>query len=154
MASHQPTPSASVEEQIGYLFKVVQTALRSSMDAALADIGLTTPIYAALASLHAWPDMSKADLARRCFVRPQSMTRVLAAMTEDGLIERRPHPQHGRVLQTRLTERGESVLARADEAVGAVVEHMLDGISTRDRRTFLRLLERSRDQLASATPAQ
>jgi DNA-binding MarR family transcriptional regulator len=144
MASMQP----SVEEQIGYLFKVVQTALRGAMDAALGEVGISTPVYAALTALHQQPGMSKADLARRCFVRPQSMTRVLAAMTADDLIERRPHPGHGRVLQTRLTEHGVVVLARAEALVSALVEDMLAGTGQRERRAFLAMLERCRDQLA------
>jgi DNA-binding MarR family transcriptional regulator len=138
-----------VEEQIGYLFKVVQTALRDVMDSALADLEISTPEYAALTVVDRLPDISKADLARHCFVRPQSMTRMLAHMIETGLIIRSAHPRHGRILQTRLTDEGSRRLALAHAAVTKIVTQMLEGVDPVDRALFRDLLLASRDGLAS-----
>lgn len=119
------------------------------MDRTLKESGLTTPEYAVLAALAHDPGISRADLARQVFVRPQSMTRVLASMTEAGLVQSTPHPDHGRVLQTRLTERGIAALAAAEVSVGHLVAQMLAGTGRRERTAFLRMLEGCRDRLRS-----
>jgi DNA-binding MarR family transcriptional regulator len=52
------------------------------------------------------PGSSGADLARACNTTPQAMNGVLATLARDGLVERRPHPTHGRILQVALTGEG------------------------------------------------
>jgi DNA-binding MarR family transcriptional regulator len=58
-------------------------------------------------------------------------------MDSAGLLSRRPHPKHGRVLQAYLTETGEEVMSRAHEIVEAIEQRMLAGL---DRYERLRLL--------------
>ncbi len=50
--------------------------------------------------------MTTADLARAEAVKPQSMGASLAALEEDGLVQRRPHPTDGRQLLYGLTDAG------------------------------------------------
>ncbi|MFK0166927.1 MarR family winged helix-turn-helix transcriptional regulator [Rhizobium sp. NPDC090279] len=50
--------------------------------------------------------MTIADLARAEAVKPQSMGMTLAAMEEEGLVERRPDPNDGRQILFGLTEEG------------------------------------------------
>jgi len=61
--------------------------------------------------------MSGADLARACNTTPQAMNGVLATLERDGLVERHPHPTHGRILQVTLTREGERRLKAATPAV-------------------------------------
>jgi DNA-binding MarR family transcriptional regulator len=152
MTHVQQFDPTELDTKIGYLFKVVQTGLREAMDGALEDLGLTTPIYAALTVLHQHPDISKADLARFCFVRPQSMTRLMATMEERGYVMRSVHPQHARILQTRLTAKGRRVLGRASAVIDGVMDQVLDGFSVGERRQFMEMLVHCRDQLAAMTP--
>jgi DNA-binding MarR family transcriptional regulator len=148
IASRTTFEPQAVDEQIGYLFKVVQTALREAMDAGLEELEVSTPVYAALTVIDRFPDISKADLARHCFVRPQSMTRIVASMIEAGLISRSAHPGHGRILQTRLTPEGAKRLARAHAAVAGVTSQMLVGVGPADRAQFHDMLVTCRDRLA------
>ena len=108
--------------------KRVQHALRVKMDGALRELGMTTARYAAL-SAGATPGLSGAELARRSFVTPQTMNVILTNLEAAGLVVRRPHPEHGRVLQTYLTEMGEDSVAKAHGLVEAVEGRMLDGLS-------------------------
>src|SRR5919204_154925 len=80
------------------------------MDAALRHLGITTPQYAVLTFLDESPGLSAAQLARRAFVTPQTMQRIVANLQAAGLIERDPHPELGRVLEVRLSDRGRGVL--------------------------------------------
>jgi DNA-binding MarR family transcriptional regulator len=138
-----------VDWEIGYLFKVVQTGLHDAMSRALHEVDLTIPLYAALTALDQYPDISKADLARICFVRPQSMTRVMAALTEGRYVSRVHHPQHGRILQTRLTARGRRKLQAATDVIDALMDNVLDGFSQAERRQFMLMLLRCKDQLGA-----
>jgi DNA-binding MarR family transcriptional regulator len=108
------------------------------MDEALRGLGLTTPQYAALSALEGEPGMSGAELARWGFVTPQTMNGIVANLEGRGLIERRPHPGHGRVLQAFLTESGGDLLARAHRSVEEIEELMLAHLSDDER---LRLAE-------------
>ncbi|CAA9418985.1 MAG: hypothetical protein AVDCRST_MAG78-893 [uncultured Rubrobacteraceae bacterium] len=136
-----------VENRVGYQMKRAQHALRVEMDKALRDIGMTTPQYAALSVLEATPGLSGVELARRSFVAPQTMNAILANLEAAGLAARRPHPEHGRILQAYLTEVGEESLARAHGAVGAVERRMLEGLSRDDRHRLLEALRSCADTL-------
>lgn len=136
-----------VEGRVGYQMKRAQHALRVEMDKALREVGITTAQYAALSTLEAAPGLSGARLARRGFVTPQTMNVILANLEATGLIVRRPHPEHGRVLQAYLTEMGEESVARAHGVVGDVERRMLEGLSRDDRRRLLEALRRCADAL-------
>lgn len=125
-----------LEDRVGYQLKRVQHALRSRMDEALRSMGLTTPQYAALSALEEEPGLSGAELARRSFVTPQTMNGVLANLEAAGLIERHPHPEHGRVLQAYLTESGETLVYKAHREVENIEERMLADLNE-DKRILL-----------------
>lgn len=134
--------SGRLAQRIGYRLKVAVHAQRRLMDAALRDHGLTVPRYAALSNLADHPGASNADLARRSFVTPQTMTDILRALHRDGLVRRTPHPAHGRILQYSMTDAGERARQRADTAVMEIERRMLSHLSEDDRAALLHLLDR------------
>jgi DNA-binding MarR family transcriptional regulator len=75
------------------------------------------PQYGVLSVLARDPGSSGADLARAYNVTPQAMNGVLVTLEREGLIERHPHPTHGRILQVNLTEEGQRRLEAATPAV-------------------------------------
>ncbi len=124
---------------VGYALKRAQHALRLLMDAALTPLDLTTPQYVVLSVLeraaHAGEDaLSGAELARRCFVTPQTMTGLVAGLEGRALVRRRAHPTHGRVLEVGMTGAGRATLRRAHAAAGAVEDRMLAGRTAAERR--------------------
>jgi DNA-binding MarR family transcriptional regulator len=128
--------------RVGYQMKRVQHALRLEMDAVLRGVGLTTPQYAALGVLEDEAGLSGAALARRCFVTPQTMNQILTNLEGSEMVERRPHPEHGRVLSAFLTDKGARLVALAHGEVETIEERMLAGL---DREERLRLLEALRN---------
>lgn len=77
---------------------------------------LTLSQNAALARLERTGGATTADLARAEAVKPQSMGAILAALEQDGLVVRRPHPTDGRQVLFSLTERGAEARRRRDLA--------------------------------------
>jgi DNA-binding MarR family transcriptional regulator len=109
-----------VEGRSGYLLRQAWHAFRGAMEAALRAHGLSGSQYAVLSVLARDPGMSGADLARACNTTPQAMNGVLATLERDGLVERQPHPTHGRILQVTLTLEGTRRLDAASPAVQAL----------------------------------
>lgn len=103
-------PSFRPHETFGYALKQAQQAMRAHMDRRLREIGLTAPQYAVLASLEEEPGASNAMLARRAFVTPQTMQGMLVKLERDGMIERKPDTEHGRIQRTELTVAGRRAL--------------------------------------------
>lgn len=129
-----------VERQIGYQLKRAQHALRLHMDEALRRIDLTTAQYAALSALEESPGASNAALARACFVTPQTMNAIVVQLAQHGLIERAPHREHGRVIETRLTGKGHDRLAQAHVLVQDIERQMVADLSAAERQQLWRLL--------------
>jgi len=126
---------------IGYLLKRAQAALRAEMDKQLARHCLTTPQYAALSALERMPGLSSAELARRSFVTPQTMIRIVAGLEEKGLVKRSEHPVHGRILEATLTAEGQRAIRAGHKVVLDVERRMLGTLTEAERRTLARLLK-------------
>ena len=75
------------------------------------------------------------------------MNVILTNLETAGLVVRRPHPKHGRVLQTNLTEMGEDSVAKAHGLVEAVEGRMLDGLRQDDWRRLSEALRSCADAL-------
>ncbi len=95
------------------------------------------PKYTALSILRDRPGLSNAQLARRCYVTPQSMNEVLIALEADGLIVRAPAANHGRVVEVTLSPRGQEVLAACDRAVTHMENAMLADLDDAARKQLL-----------------
>ena len=129
-----------LENRVGYELKRAQHSLRLRMDEALKGHGVTTPQYAAMSVLAERPGLSNAQLARRSFVTPQTMNRILGRLETLGFIERLEHPEHGRVLQAYLTRGGERLRDECDRTVAAVEKRMVSGLSEEEQRLLLQAL--------------
>src|ERR671924_106892 len=118
-----------VDGHSGYLLRQAWNAFHGAMESALRNHGLTGAQYAALSVLRRDPALSGADLARACNTTPQAMNGVLGTLQREGLVERRPHPTHGRILQARLTPEGERRLEAATPAVLRLERLIEEGLS-------------------------
>jgi DNA-binding MarR family transcriptional regulator len=127
---------------VGYNLKVTQHHLRQRLDAELATLGVTAPQNAALLAVAGNPRISNADLARAAFVTPQTMQAILVNLERAGLIVRSPHPLHGRVIMTELTESGRKTVDAGMIAADVVERKMLSGLSKEEARVLNELLER------------
>jgi DNA-binding MarR family transcriptional regulator len=95
-----------VDGHSGYLLRQAWQSFHGAMDDALRPHRLNGSQYAVLSVLARDPGASGADLARACNTTPQAMNGVLATLEREGLVERRAHPTHGRILQVQLTGEG------------------------------------------------
>lgn len=127
-SSQATPPAADVTERLGYRLKRAAATLRSAMERALREYGLTVPQYACLEHLDQRPGLSNAELARSTFVTRQSMNVVLRGLQDAGLITRPATTDRGRALPAHLTEEGRLRLAAARSAVYAIDQRMTDAV--------------------------
>ena len=118
-----------VEGHIGFLLVQAWHALSAAMDTALRPHHLTPAQYGVLSVLARDPGLSGADVARACNITPQAANEVLATLERNRLIERHPHPTHGRILRATLTGEGQRRLQAANPAVRALEAAIEDGFT-------------------------
>ncbi|MFJ6671494.1 MarR family winged helix-turn-helix transcriptional regulator [Actinosynnema sp. NPDC091369] len=123
-----PHPAEGITEHVGYRLKRAAAALRSAMDRALREHGLTVPQYSCLELLDERPGLSNADLARGTFVTRQSANVVLRGLKDAGLISRPDDVDHGRALPVHLTAAGRERLHAVRAAVYAIERRMIEAI--------------------------
>jgi DNA-binding MarR family transcriptional regulator len=114
---------------VGYLLRQAQLALRRALDAALRDLGMTTPQFSVLSVLDVEPGLSGAALARASMLTPQTTNGILVALERAGRIERSPDPRDTRVLRAHLSDPGRALLDEARRRVVAVERRMTTGLS-------------------------
>ena len=127
---------------IGSILKIAQHRLRQRLDAELAQVGSTAPQNAVLLAVAGNPRMSNAEPARVAFVTPQTMQAILVNLERRGLIVRKPHPEHGRVIMTELTKAGRKAVAAGAKAADVVERQMLSRLSGDEARLLRDLLRR------------
>lgn len=145
---HGPAPEDHKGPLTLYLVKQLELAIRHFMDEALRPHGLTSFQYTALTVLQHRGGLSSAQLARRSFVRPQTMHEIVRALEERGLIKRAHAPGNRRIMEARLTREGEELLAECAPAVQKLEDRLLLDMPEKERSAFRQGLE---DGLASLT---
>jgi DNA-binding MarR family transcriptional regulator len=122
---------------VSYVVARLDRALRREIDEVVRPHGLTLARYTALSVIARRDGLSNAQLARRSYITPQSMSQVIAALETDGLIERQPDRAHRRILRATLTGKGRRVLASCDRAVDALEREMLSEVPTQERDALI-----------------
>lgn len=120
---------AQQETTLLYLMKQVELAVRARLDDMFRPIGLTALQYTALTVLERHPDLTSAELARNSFVTAQTMSDMVAALQDGGLIERHRDPADRRRLVLSVTSEGRRLLGRYRGRVAALEAEMLTGLS-------------------------
>lgn len=125
---------------IGYLLRQAHAVHRIRMERALQRMGVTLPQFSVLTMLAAYPGSSGAELARLSLLTPQTMSVIVGNLQRAGLIARRPHGQHGRVLVVEITEAGLQLLARCKSAARQAEAALLKRVSPADEAAVRRWL--------------
>lgn len=136
-----------VRTRATYLIKRLEMAVRSHLDRATSDVGLTTPQYTALSSLLARPGITSAELARMAFITAQAMNEMVGALERKGLIRRDTSPHNRKQLRIFLTDHGRECVRQCDARADVVERQMFDHLSVEDQQTLTRLLRACADAL-------
>ena len=102
----------------------------------LAEPALSDTQLAALATLERHGAMSPGDLAEHEKVQPPSMTRVIAALVDWGLVTRAPHPTDRRQVILTVTPAGRALVQKVRRRKEAWLAQRLAELSPQERATL------------------
>ncbi len=134
--TQQPSDDQPRGPRISYVVARLERAIRQAINEQVKPYGLTTLQYTTLSVLGRRGELSNAQLARRAYMTPQSMSEVIDALEKKGLIERNPHPNHRRVFPAALTDEGRRVLGACDAAVDELEREMLADMTPHQVRSL------------------
>ena len=140
--------------QLADLLHGLTRRLRRSQTDGLAPLGLTPAQGRALRIIARSQDeepLRMTELADRLGIVPRSVTTVVDALEEAGLVRREVDPRNRRAILLRLTERGAAVRDDLREARRRAAEDLFAPLSADDRdalAALLRLLDSSGEQQA------
>jgi DNA-binding MarR family transcriptional regulator len=137
-----------------YLVKQVEMGVRRPFEDLIAGHGISTAGYTALTVLQNRPGITSSELARRSFVRAQTMAETIAALSDAGFVRREKDPAHGRQILLFITESGIERVAALASDVAALEAHLLDSLSGDEPAILLRALRSVRDALVDLPRAE
>jgi DNA-binding MarR family transcriptional regulator len=115
--------------------------------------GMEKAAFGLLATLVMKGPHRSSALADAVHADPSTISRQVAQLVRDGLVERRADPEDGRATQLAATEKGTQLLdhhrRRRNEAIAGMVAHWPE----HERQQFARLLERFVDDYESHLPS-
>jgi DNA-binding MarR family transcriptional regulator len=95
----------------------------------------------AMSTLYKCGPLTPGELAAKEGVQPPSMTRVLSALEEMGIVSRRPHPSDGRQAIVELTGLGKKMVVEDITAREAWLDHRLATLTEDERAVLSRAAE-------------
>ena len=131
-----------------YLVKQVETGMRRPFEDLIAEHGISTAGYTALSVLQNRPGITSSELARRSFVRAQTMAETVSSLRRAGFVRREKDPTHGRQILLFTTEQGTARVMDIAGAVSGLEARILDHLDAAQRADLVRSLRAVRDALA------
>ena len=133
--------------QLADLLHGLTRRLRRAQAERLAPLGLTPAQERALRVIARDEEpLRMTELAERLGIVPRSVTTVIDALEEAGLVRREIDPRNRRAILLRLTDRGAAVRDDLREARRRAAEDLFAPLSAEDRKALaglLRLLDSS-----------
>ena len=114
-----------------------------------AETGVTPSMLSALSSVERQGSLTMRDLCHAEQVQPPTMTRIVAALVEAGLVVREQDPADGRVTWVRVTTEGRRLLERSRRRKEAYLAKSLRSLEPEELRTLeaaAEILERLTDR--------
>ena len=133
--------TAERERTLASRLRLAVVRLNRRLRAQTADSTVTLSQLSALSCLHKCGPMTPGELAAKESVQPPSMTRVIAALEDFGLVVRRPHPTDGRQAIVELTEAGVDYINAEVSAREAWLDKRIAGLTEGEREVLSRAAE-------------
>lgn len=134
----------------GYLVNHLARLFGIALTERLKPLNLAPAQFMVLLVLWREAGLSQRQLVERLSVEQATMANTLGRMERDGLIERRPHPQDGRVQLIFPTARAVALEAAATDAAARVNAAALAGLDAPEIAAFLASLRRVMANLQTA----
>jgi DNA-binding MarR family transcriptional regulator len=133
MATSQTRSDAGLATELRISVSRLARRLRAERIARGLATELSDTQLAALAALERHDAMTPGELAEYEKVQPPSMTRVIAALLERGLVTRAPHPTDGRQVRLTVTDQGRELVQQSRRLREAWLAQRLRELTPQER---------------------
>jgi DNA-binding MarR family transcriptional regulator len=112
-------------------------------DRLVADLGLTGTRWMMIGALNNYDEPpTLTELSSDALLSVQNVSRMVASMEQEGLVERFPMPGKGRSVFVCLTEKAKEIDEKSCKAGECFVSRFLDGFSEEERETLQGMVDR------------
>jgi DNA-binding MarR family transcriptional regulator len=131
-----------LEALVGYNARRAWLAVSQVFAERMAVYGLKQVDFSVLSLIAHNPGATSRQLCATLDILPPNLVSLIATMDSRGLIERRPHPHDGRAIGLHLTASGAELVREAEQTVAQLEMDASERLTTRERETLIRLLQR------------
>ncbi|OZI61352.1 MarR family winged helix-turn-helix transcriptional regulator [Bordetella genomosp. 11] len=131
-----------VEDNPGYLIRLVFNSLNRALDQEMAPLGLTATQWRPVAMVALGRADTAAELARLNEVDTGAMTRTLDRLEAKKLLRRKRSELDRRVVKIELTEEGEAMVREIPANIARTLNHYLRGFSEHEVDLLTHFLRR------------
>src|ERR1700710_355997 len=135
------TADTSLTDTASHLRDAIVRTSRALRQEAAAETGLSPSATAALATINRSGPLTPSELAESERVKRPSMTRTLACLEREGLVERTPDPTDGRSFLVAINDAGRERMTLLRRRKSAYLARRLRELSPEEVETLARAAE-------------
>ncbi|WP_407049522.1 MarR family winged helix-turn-helix transcriptional regulator [Methyloraptor flagellatus] len=144
------TPSGDPRKETLVLIKDVSRLMGTYFDQRATEHGMTRAQWVLLGRLSRQEGLTQTEMAEILEMQPISLVRLVDKLTEQGLIERRPHPTDRRANLLFITDAGRATLEAVQPTADDMLGRIFDGFSPADLDRLSVELERVKTNIKDA----
>ena len=135
-------------QRLGFIVNRTSWAMRRRVQSAIISSGhnLTPEQWISLNLLFEMGEMTQTELAWVMNAEKASVTRMIDALSEQGLVERKPFPDDRRKHMVSISKEGIEVRAVIAPQVFEQYEKMVEGITEEEKQVVTNILTRITEQ--------
>jgi len=128
----------------------VARAMRTFIDQRAREHAMTRAQWSVLVRLERQEGMTQAEMAEQLEMQPISLLRLIDRLCQQGLLERRPHPNDRRANLLYLTDRGRATLLRMAPLAVEIAASIFDSVDESEIAMLLAQLSRIKRNIRHA----
>lgn len=138
----EPTGIRELDQRIPFLLSQLGTYVADDFKRRLAPLGVDARANAVLVALAGSDGQSQRQLSARLGLHRNVMVSLIDSLEQQGLVERRAHPDDRRAFAVTLTDRAHALLPALEEQSYAMEDVVTTPLTREERAALLDMLQR------------
>ena len=134
--------TAHLEALLGYNTRRAALHIIGAFMQNMADFDLRPAEFSVLSLIRHNPGITSRQLCAALNILPPNLVVILKQFEKRGLIARKPHPTEGRAIGLSLTDKGDTLVAAAEEVSASSDLSATQSLTAAERKTLTRLLQK------------
>ncbi|MFY8055918.1 MAG: MarR family winged helix-turn-helix transcriptional regulator [Limnohabitans sp.] len=134
--------TAHLEALLGYNTRRAALHIIGAFMQNMAEFDLRPAEFSVLSLIRHNPGITSRQLCAALNILPPNLVVILKQFEKRGLIARKPHPTDGRAIGLSLTDKGDTLVAAAEEVSAASDLSSTQTLTAAERKTLTRLLQK------------